>query len=154
MTTSAPYAFDVGNGSSLEVSRTINCHPMQASLPAVVNSFEMKDIGYGFENEGHGPPSESFESVLMTGNLTADDISTVQKSTWQWNKLFLTSNNQSTDFVPSDIDCGFPSNQIPKAWWCKLRAVITWGIFVRRDVAAKRKARSLGLLLLRSCYKS
>ncbi|KAK1401764.1 Calmodulin-binding protein 60 B like [Heracleum sosnowskyi] len=146
MTTSAPYAFEVGNESSLEVSRTNDCHPMQATLPAVVNSFEMKDISYGFENKGHDPPSGSLNSVLMTGKLIADDISKVQKSTWQWNELFLASNNPSADFVLSDTDCGFPRNQRPKAWWCKLRAVITWGIFVRRDVAAKREARSRGLL--------
>lgn len=146
MKTSAPYAFEVGEGSSLKVSRTNNCHQMQAVFPAVVNSFEMKDIGHGFENERHDPLSGSLNSVLMTGNLTTDDIFKVRTSTWQWNELFHASNNQSADFVSSDIDCGFSSNQRPKARWCKLRAVITWGIFVRRDVAAKRRARSLGLL--------
>ncbi|KAL8155475.1 hypothetical protein AgCh_000748 [Apium graveolens] len=144
MKTSAPDVFEEGKGSSLEVSRTNNCHPMQAFLPA--NSFKMEDIGYGFENERHDPQSGLLNSVLMTGNLTTDDIFKVRKSTWQWNELFLDSNNQSAVFVPSDIDCGCSSNQRPKARWCKLRAVITWGIFVRRDVAAKRRARSLGLL--------
>ncbi|XP_017224932.2 calmodulin-binding protein 60 B-like [Daucus carota subsp. sativus] len=147
VTTSTQYAFEPGNGGSLEVSRTNNCHQVQALCPTLVNSFEMKDIGYGLYNEGYDTdtPSGSLNSVLMTGNSTADDISKVRNSTRQSNELFLASSSQSADFLRADTDHRTPSNQRPKARWCKLRAVITWGIFIRRNVAAKRRAKSLGL---------
>ncbi|KAL6964675.1 hypothetical protein U1Q18_035734, partial [Sarracenia purpurea var. burkii] len=114
--TSMPYNYDVQDGS--------HHYPTQVFTPTW-NSLMKMDSWAGPYDGGDGwAPIGSSLGLLMHN-------SQVGTSTWQRNELL---------FAPSNEELGVVSSNFGKhkAWWCMIRAVVKWGISVRRYVAAKK----------------
>lgn len=144
MTTSVPNSFEVDNDNQLNFPLANESYSLQDIYPSP-NNFMMKDFHFGSCSEEYSAgPSVSLGSV-SPWDLVAERSSYVNISKWQEEGFFLPTTNRSVDVVSSNLGFQFLKNGKPRARWCKLRAVIKWGISVRRVVAAKRLARPLYL---------
>ncbi|CAK9139889.1 unnamed protein product [Ilex paraguariensis] len=143
MASSSPFAYKVEDANELEVSMAQSSHQMQMFTSTMRNSFTMRDFLCGPDGGGCSwGTSGSMGPVVFTGHVAADD-NIQDETTWQGNGLFQAPYNKAADIVSTDFGIHIPRSGTPKARWCKLRAAITWGILVRRDVTAKRMARLL-----------
>ena len=140
-TTSYGYA---ESGGPLEMSVAQTRHQVEALPQMIRNSFKFKDF-LPLPYDGENSWSQNGWPVLTSTQLSAEDMSVVQASTWSpgnstWgpgNAFIFTSTNEG--------DVGiFSSHRMrtPKARWCKIRAALKMGS-IMRDVAAKRMWQSL-----------
>ncbi|KAJ4954715.1 hypothetical protein NE237_011498 [Protea cynaroides] len=141
-----------------EVAITEGRHSLQVCTPIQRNCFNMKNSYNGTywkdgSEGGLGGPSVP---AVSARHLAGDDISQVQwqglfpvDTSWgQGSGLFLGSTDEaSVGYLSSlpDLSVHISRSCRPNLRWFKLRAAIKWGISVRRDVAARRRARLLQL---------
>ncbi|KAE9446642.1 hypothetical protein C3L33_21461, partial [Rhododendron williamsianum] len=83
-------------------------------------------------------PGESLGPLMQIGHQTANDSFQIGTSTWGADGLFLSPSNQAVGFLSSDFGSDISRDGKPKLRWCMVRAVMKWGISVRRVVAAKK----------------
>ncbi|XP_059648444.1 calmodulin-binding protein 60 B-like isoform X2 [Cornus florida] len=144
-TTSTGYGFEVEDGSQLEVSMGLNCHPVQAFLPMLSNNLVVTDSCPGPYSEANNwAPGGSLGQVVQIGHPIPEYNAHLETSTWKGNGFFFPPSNGRVGIRSSNFGIQISRNGKPKVRWFKVRAALKWGISVRRDVAAKRMA---GLLL-------
>ena len=143
---STSYGYDTESSSPLEVSGAQTSH--QEAFPQMFrNSFKFTDffpLPYTEENSW----SPKGWPVATTEELSPEDISGVQPSTWSpgnstWGAgsafIFTAGDEGDAGFFSSLPSFGIHMSRIrpPKARWCKLRAALKMGSFMR-DLAARR----------------
>lgn len=148
---STSYGYDTESSSPLEVSGAQTSH--QEAFPQMFrNSFKFTDffpLPYTEENSW----SPKGWPVVTTEELSPEDISCVQTSTWSpgnstWGTgsafIFTAGDEGDAGFFSSHPGFGIHMSRIrpPKARWCKLRAALKMGSFMR-DLAAKRMLQGL-----------
>ncbi|KAG5244736.1 calmodulin-binding protein [Salix suchowensis] len=148
-TTSYGYA---ETGGPLEVSVAQTRHQVEALPQMIRNSFKFKDF-FPLPCDGESSWSPNGWPVLTSTQSSADDMSVVQAPTWSpgnstWGPgnafIFTASNEGDVDIFSAHPNFGLQMSRIraPKARWCKIRAALKMGSFMR-DVAAKRMWQSL-----------
>ncbi|KAG6750405.1 hypothetical protein POTOM_044897 [Populus tomentosa] len=143
---STSYGYDTESSSPLEVSGAQTTH--QEAFPQMFrNSFKFTDflpLPYTEENSW----SPKGWPVVTTEELSPEDISGVQTPTWSpgnstWGTggafIFTAGDEGDAGFFSSLPSFGIHMSRIrpPKARWCKLRAALKMGSFMR-DLAARR----------------
>ncbi|KAJ6414076.1 hypothetical protein OIU84_006818 [Salix udensis] len=148
-TTSYGYA---ETGGPLEVSVAQTRHQLEALPQMIRNSFKFKDF-LPLPYDGESSWSPNGWPVLTSTQSSADDMSVVQAPTWSpgnstWGQgnafIFTASNEGDVDIFSAHPNFSLQMSRIraPKARWCKIRAALKMGSFMR-DVAAKRMWQSL-----------
>ncbi|KAJ6876646.1 hypothetical protein NC651_029597 [Populus alba x Populus x berolinensis] len=143
---STSYGYDTESSSPLEVSGAPTSH--QEAFPQMLrNSFKFTDffpLPYTEENSW----SPKGWPVVTTEELSPEDIAGVQTPTWSpgnstWGPgsafIFTAGDEGDAGFFSSLPSFGIHVSRIrpPKARWCKLRAALKMGSFMR-DLAARR----------------
>ncbi|KAJ6883349.1 hypothetical protein NC652_030544 [Populus alba x Populus x berolinensis] len=143
---STSYGYDTESSSPLEVSGAQTSY--QEAFPQMLrNSFKFTDffpLPYTEENSW----SPKGWPVVRTEELSPEDISGVQTPTWSpgnstWGPgsafIFTAGDEGDAGFFSSLPSFGIHVSRIrpPKARWCKLRAALKMGSFMR-DIAARR----------------
>lgn len=143
---STSYGYDTESSSPLEVSGAQTSH--QEAFPQMFrNSFKFTDffpLPYTEENSW----SPKGWPAVTTEELSPEDISGVQTPTWSpgnstWGPgsafIFTAGDEGDAGFFSSLPSFGIHVSRIrpPKARWCKLRAALKMGSFMR-DIAARR----------------
>nr|TKS04249.1 uncharacterized protein D5086_0000144500 [Populus alba] len=143
---STSYGYDTESSSPLEVSGAQTSY--QEAFPQMLrNSFKFTDffpLPYTEENSW----SPKGWPVVTTEELSPEDISGVQTPTWSpgnstWGPgsafIFTAGDEGDAGFFSSLPSFGIHVSRIrpPKARWCKLRAALKMGSFMR-DIAARR----------------
>ncbi|XP_042514421.1 calmodulin-binding protein 60 D-like isoform X2 [Macadamia integrifolia] len=142
-----------GHGELEETAVTQGHHSVQVCTPIQRNSFNMNDscIGPYVKDGNEWAPGGPLVPAVSAGHLAGDDISQVQwqglfpvDTSWgQGNGMFVDSSEEANMGLLSslpDLSVQIPRTCKPNMGWFKLRAAIKWGISVRRDVAARRRA--------------
>lgn len=115
----------------------------------------MKNTHTGLFNGGMGRSSDGLLGAVMTNGhlaLAADDPLPLQTSTLfpvsaglgEGNGFVFAANNEAEVRILSshpNFGIGVSRKEKPKSRWCKVRAALTWGISVRRDIEAKRMGK-------------
>ncbi|XP_073260215.1 LOW QUALITY PROTEIN: calmodulin-binding protein 60 B-like [Populus alba] len=148
---STSYGYDTESSSPLEVSGAQTSY--QEAFPQMLrNSFKFTDffpLPYTEENSW----SPKGWPVVTTEELSPEDISGVQTPTWSpgnstWGPgsafIFTAGDEGDAGFFSSLPSFGIHVSRIrpPKARWCKLRAALKMGSFMR-DIAARRMLQGL-----------
>lgn len=143
---STSYGYDTESSSPLEVSGAQTSY--QEAFPQMLrNSFKFTDffpLPYTEENSW----SPKGWPVVATEELSPEDIAGVQTPTWSpgnstWGPgsafIFTAGDEGDAGFFSSLPSFGIHVSRIrpPKARWCKLRAALKMGSFMR-DIAARR----------------
>lgn len=143
---STSYGYDTESSSPLEVSGAQTSY--QEAFPQMLrNSFKFTDffpLPYTEENSW----SPKGWPAVTTEELSPEDISGVQTPTWSpgnstWGPgsafIFTAGDEGDAGFFSSLPSFGIHVSRIrpPKARWCKLRAALKMGSFMR-DIAARR----------------
>ncbi|XAR52676.1 hypothetical protein NMG60_11020862 [Bertholletia excelsa] len=137
--TSPPCTFDSQDRNGLEVSVSGHSYPMQVFAPTLYDSLIINDSCSGPSGEDKSwAPSGSVRKLLQNGCLAVYDNSQAGTSKWQGNGLFLSPSNDAGGLLSSNFGIHISRSGKPKARWCMIRAVVKWGISLRRDVAAKK----------------
>lgn len=135
------------SGSPLEVSVSQTSHQVEALPQVFRNSFKFTDF-FPLPCNEENSWSPNGWPVLTSTQLSAGDMSDVQTPTWSpgnstWGPgnafIFTADNEGDVGIFSSHPNFGVHVSHIraPKARWCKLRAALKMGSFMR-DVAAKR----------------
>lgn len=137
--TSLPYFYDSQDQFQLEVSVEQHSQPMQLFTPTPNHGLMSTDSYSGPYCGGNSwAPGESLGPLMQIGHQTANDSFQIGTSTWGADGLFFSPSNQAVGFLSSDFGFDISRNGKPKLRWRMVRAVMKWGISVRRVVAAKK----------------
>ncbi|XP_010268064.1 PREDICTED: calmodulin-binding protein 60 D-like isoform X2 [Nelumbo nucifera] len=146
------------HGQSKGVGDMQECHPTQLFTPIERNDLSTTDISTGpyRSDMSDWATGGSSGPVMPGGHLVGEGNPKFQFQNWfplpatwdQGNGLFLGSGDETgISFLSSlpDLSVHVSRSCKPNMGWFKLRAAVKWGISVRRDLAAKRRARLLQL---------
>ncbi|XP_058190856.1 calmodulin-binding protein 60 B-like [Rhododendron vialii] len=137
--TSLPYFYDPQDQFQLEVSVEQHSQPMQLFTPTPSHGLMSTDSYSGPYCGGNSwAPGESLGPLMQIGHQTANNSFQIGTPTWGADGLFLSPSNQAVGFLSSDFGFDITRNGKPKLRWRLVRAVMKWGISVRRVVAAKK----------------
>ena len=149
---------------SEEVAGIPDLHPLQHFTPYERNTFSMTSPLPAYVNDGGEGVSGGSSSAVMTGeNFPVDDFIS-QFSSWipvaatygEGNDVFLAPGNEMGIGLLSSLSelrGGINRDCKPSIGWFKLRAALKWGISVRKDVAARRRAAPLRNMVLANALK-
>ncbi|GJS06223.1 cam-binding protein 60-like protein G [Tanacetum coccineum] len=129
--TSTPYMGGMNNNTQSDVD-IAGPSSMQYFLPALRNSFILKDFCY----EPYGEGCSSSSGTLSHQRAANYDFQ-AGPSSWQANELCVVPCNQTVNNFSSNFNIRFSRNGSPRGRWCKIRAAVKW-VSVMRDVAARR----------------